>query len=202
MAATLPQAGLLLLMSFLAGGIPTGYLVVKRWKGFDIRERGSGNPGTANVYRTAGAKAGAVTLFVDALKGWLPVLVAARLYPGETWLHIAVGAAAVIGHDWTPFLGFRGGKGVATSAGVFLALSPAATLGTVVVFALGYWRTSHISVGSMVGAAALPFFCLAFRAPGAVSAFAAAAAALILYKHIPNIKRLRENRELFLHEKK
>ena len=202
MAAVFPgQAGLLLL-SFLAGGIPTGYLVVWRLKGFDIRERGSGNPGTANVYRTAGKTAGAVTLLVDALKGWLPVLAAAHAYPGLTWLHILVGAAAVIGHDWTPFLGFKGGKGVATSAGVFLALCPWAMAGTIAVFALCVWRTGHISVGSMVGAAALPFFCWAAGAPGPVTLFAAGAALLILYKHIPNLKRLRENRELFLHEKK
>lgn len=202
MAAILPGHAGLLLLSFLAGGIPTGYLVVKRMKGFDIRERGSGNPGTANVYRTAGAKAGAITLFVDAIKGWLPVVLAAHFYPDESMLHIAVGALAVIGHDWTPFLGFRGGKGVATSAGVFMALAPAPMAGTIAVFAFGYWSTGHISVGSMVAAAVLPLFCWLFKAPVPVTVFAAASGALILYKHIPNIKRLRENRELFLHEKK
>lgn len=198
MDATAP----LLLGSYLAGGIPTGYLVVRKLKGFDIRERGSGNPGTANVYRTAGPLAGAITLLVDALKGWLPVLLAMRLYPDQTWLHIAVGAAAVVGHDWTPFLGFRGGKGVATSAGVFLALAPLPMAATVVVFALCVRWTGHISVGSMAGAAALPLACLLLRAPGPVTLFAAASGALILYKHIPNIRRLRERRELFLHEKK
>lgn len=192
----------LLFCSYLAGGIPTGYLVVKRFRGFDIRERGSGNPGTANVYRTAGPSAGAITLAVDALKGWLPTMAAIHLFPDRPWFQIAVGAAAVIGHDWTPFLGFRGGKGVATSAGVFLALAPLPMAGTVLVFALSVWRTGHISVGSMLGAAALPVLCFALKEPLPASLFAAASGALILYKHIPNIRRLREKRELFLHEKK
>src|SRR4051812_38893913 len=110
----------LLLLGFLSGGIPTGYLIVKRLKGVDIRTLGSGNPGTANVYRTAGPAAGGITLLVDALKGFFPAFLASRLYPDAHVLHVAVGAAAIVGHNWTPFLGFRGGKGVATSAGVFL----------------------------------------------------------------------------------
>lgn len=202
MSALSPAQAGLLLLSYLAGGIPTGYLVVRRLSGFDIRQRGSGNPGAANVYRTAGPLAGGITLFVDALKGSLPVLAAAYAFPGLVWLHIAVGAAAVIGHDWTPFLGFRGGKGVATSTGVFLALAPAPTLGAVLAFGMGFRRTGHISVGSMVGACALPLFCVFLKSPAPVTGFAAALAALILYKHIPNIRRLREQRELFLHEKK
>ncbi|HEX4048849.1 MAG TPA: glycerol-3-phosphate acyltransferase, partial [Elusimicrobiota bacterium] len=114
----------LLVFSYLAGGIPTGYLVVKRLYGYDIRTRGSGNPGTANVYRNAGALPGAITLFVDALKGYLPVFLGLHLYPGHRGLAIALGGAAIVGHNWTIFLGFKGGKGVATSAGVFTALIP------------------------------------------------------------------------------
>src|SRR5438874_997614 len=106
----------LIALSYLAGGIPTGYLVVKRLKGFDIRTQGSGNPGTANVYRTAGAGPGAITLLIDALKGFLPVLLARHWHPHSPNLALACGAAAIVGHDWTIFLRFRGGKGVATSA--------------------------------------------------------------------------------------
>lgn len=188
--------------SYLAGGIPTGYLVVRRARGFDIRTQGSGNPGTANVYRVAGAKLGAVTLLVDALKGYLPVLAGRRLFPGSVWLPLACGAAAIIGHDWTVFLGFRGGKGVATSAGVFLALAPKAMLASVVVFILGVALTGHISVGSMAAAVALPAACAGFREWLPVTLFAAAAALLILYKHIPNLRRLRQGHELLLNEKK
>ena len=114
----------LIVFGYFAGGIPTGYIVVKRLKGYDIRTKGSGNPGTANVYRNAGALAGAITLAIDALKGYAPVYLALSMYPRRPELAIAVGAFAVIGHNWTPLLGFKGGKGVATSAGVFTALVP------------------------------------------------------------------------------
>ena len=193
---------LLTLASYLAGGIPAGYLVVRRIKGFDIREHGSGNPGTANVYRVAGAKAGAITLFVDSLKGYLPVLLARRLYPDAVWIAVLCGAAAIVGHDWTVFLGFRGGKGVATSAGVFAALMPAPMICTVTVFALSVWLSAHISVGSIAGAVALPVFDLILNGASALTAFSCGAGALILYKHIPNIKRLLQNKELLILEKK
>lgn len=184
------------LLAYLSGGIPTGYLVVKRLKGYDIRTRGSGNPGTANVYRNAGPLAGGITLAVDALKGYLPVLLCARAFPGRPELAILAGGAAVVGHNWTPFLGFKGGKGVATSAGVFFALLPGAMLAAGAAFAAGVWLSGHISVGSMAGAVALPAAAIALGSAPLDAAAAAAAGALILYKHIPNIKRLKQNREL------
>lgn len=189
----------LLTLGYLSGGIPTGYLVVKRLKGYDIRTRGSGNPGTANVYRNAGPLAGAITLLVDAGKGFLPVFLCRRLLPRHPGLDIAVGAAAVVGHNWTVFLGFKGGKGVATSAGVFLALIPKAMAAAIAAFALAVWLTGHISVGSMSGAISLPVAAALFGAPALDVAAAAAAAALIVFKHVPNIKRLRQNRELGIH---
>jgi glycerol-3-phosphate acyltransferase PlsY len=175
----------LILMSYIAGGIPTGYLVAKRFKGIDIREHGSGNPGTANVYRVAGTIPGLLTLAVDALKGFLPVLLAQSLYPGRLGVHIATGAAAIVGHDWTVFLGFKGGKGVATTAGISAALMPKATACIVAVFAAGVAASGHISVGSMAGATALPLIWLA-----------AGSGALILYKHVPNMKRIWGRKEL------
>ncbi len=189
----------LVALGYLSGAVPTGYLVVKRLKGYDIRTRGSGNPGTANVYRNAGAFAGAVTLFVDALKGYLPVCLARCVFPGGDAAAIAVGAAAVVGHNWTIFLGFRGGKGVATSGGVFLALLPGPMAVAMAAFAAAVFVSGHISVGSMVGATVLPAAAAAFGAPGADVAAAVASAALIVYKHIPNIRRLRQNRELGIH---
>ncbi len=197
-----PGIAVLILMSYLSGGIPTGYLVVKRLKGIDIREHGSGNPGTANVYRVAGLAAGLVTLFVDALKGYLPVLLAQLLHPERPALMAACGAAAVIGHDWTIFLGFRGGKGVATSAGVFAAVTPLPLACAVGVFALGIARSGHISVGSLSGAVALPFLALLWGSPPLFIALAAAAGVLIIYKHIPNMRRLLASRELQIHAKK
>ncbi|MBI5208911.1 MAG: glycerol-3-phosphate 1-O-acyltransferase PlsY [Elusimicrobia bacterium] len=192
----------LVLLSYLLGGIPTGYLVVKRLRGLDIREHGSGNPGTANVYRVAGPACGLITLFVDAMKGYVPVIMAFHLQPDRPLVMMLCGAAAIVGHDWTVFLGFKGGKGVATSAGVFAAMMPKPLACSLLVFIVGYAVTGHISVGSMAAAASLPGFNLAFHTPMAFTSMSAAATALILYKHIPNIRRLLEGKELFIHDKK
>lgn len=183
-------------LSYLAGGIPTGFLLAKRLKGIDIREHGSGNPGAANVYRVVGKAAGAATLFVDALKGFFPVLLARHYYPSDYRVQIACGALAIIGHVWTIFLGFRGGKGVATSAGVFIALLPKPMLGAIGVFILGVGLTGHISVGSMAGAALFPLFAFLLGEPLPLSLMALAAGLLILIKHIPNFRRLVLGEEL------
>ncbi|MFI5351133.1 MAG: glycerol-3-phosphate acyltransferase [Elusimicrobiota bacterium] len=189
----------LYLFSYLVGGIPTGYLVVKRMYGYDIRTRGSGNPGTANVYRNAGALPGAITLFVDALKGFAPVYLGLRHYPDHRGLAIGLGVAAIVGHNWTPFLRFKGGKGVATSAGVFSALIPLPMLITVGVFLFAVKISGHISVGSMAGAIALPIAAALCGAPHVFTAAAAGAGAMILLKHVSNMKRLIEHHELGIH---
>lgn len=189
----------LMLFGYFAGGIPTGYLVVKRLKGYDIRTRGSGNPGTANVYRNAGALAGLITLIVDALKGYAPVYLSLVLQPRRPELAIACGAAAIIGHNWTPLLGFKGGKGVATSAGVFLALMPKPMAATMLAFALAVKISGHISVGSITAAVALPIAAILFGEQTAYCIAAGVSGALIVYKHIPNIKRLMQNKELGIH---
>jgi glycerol-3-phosphate acyltransferase PlsY len=185
----------LFVFAYLAGGIPTGYLLVKRLYGYDIRTRGSGNPGTANVYRNAGAMPGAVTLLVDALKGFAPVHLGIRLYPGHPLIAIGLGVAAIFGHNWTPFLRFKGGKGVATSAGVFLALLPWPMLVTIAAFIVAVKLSGHISVGSMTGAIVLPLAAAGLGEPRAFTAAAAGAGVLILFKHVSNIKRLLADRE-------
>ena len=189
----------LIVFGYYAGGIPTGYLVVKRLKGYDIRTRGSGNPGTANVYRNAGALAGAITLTIDALKGYAPGYLSLVLQPRRPELAIAAGAAAIIGHTWTPLLGFKGGKGVATSAGVFAALIPGPMGATIAAFAVAVKISKHISVGSMTAAIALPIAAVACGAKQAYCIAAAVSGLLIIYKHIPNLKRLIENKELGIH---
>ena len=189
----------LILFGYFAGGIPTGYLVVKRMKGYDIRTKGSGNPGTANVYRNAGPLAGAITLFIDALKGFGPVYLCVALAPRRPELAIAAGAAAIIGHNWTPLLGFKGGKGVATSAGVFLALIPVPVAFTMAAFAIAVKLSGHISVGSITAAIILPIAAVACGAKQAFCIAAAVSGALIIFKHIPNLKRLRQNKELGIH---
>lgn len=126
------EVALLLPASYFLGGIPTGYLI-GRLKSIDIRQHGSGNPGTANVYRTMGALPGIITFAVDFLKGFVPSFIAIHYFYcegaawnslGHWWIPVAAGGLAIAGHIWTPFLSFKGGKGVATSAGVFMALLP------------------------------------------------------------------------------
>ncbi len=151
------------------------------------------------MYRNAGAVAGAITLAVDALKGYAPVCLCLTLYPRRPELAIAVGVAAVIGHNWTPLLGFKGGKGVATSAGVFAALLPLPMAVTIAAFTLAVKISGHISVGSITGAIVLPIAALALHAPPAFCLASAASGALIIYKHIPNLKRLIQNKELGIH---
>lgn len=186
----------LAVFSYLAGGIPTGYLVAKQLKGIDIREHGSGNPGTANVYRTVGKGAGIVTFIVDALKGFFPVLLARHFFPDDYVAMALCGGLAIVGHVWTIFLRFKGGKAVATSAGVFFALAPKAAALAIVVFAIGVAITGHISVGSMVGALLFPFFVIVFHSPKPVIGLAVGATLLILIRHIPNLKRLLKKEEL------
>ncbi len=196
----------LLFTSYFLGGIPTGY-IIGRMKGIDIRKFGSGNPGTANVYRTLGKGPGIATFLVDFLKGFVPAYVAIKAFyigAGHWWIPVAAGALAIAGHIWTPFLGFRGGKGVATAAGVFMALLPLPTTGAFAVFALAVAATGHISVGSMSASVALPILCFALGGSPAQRPFnimAIVVCAVIFYTHISNIRRILQGRELsFKHQ--
>jgi glycerol-3-phosphate acyltransferase PlsY len=181
--------------AYLLGGIPTGYLIARRAAGIDIREHGSGNPGAANVYRVVGRWAGWATLAVDASKGYIPVMLAKRAWPDRPEVLIGVGAAAIVGHIWTIYLQFRGGKGVATSCGVFAALLPVPTLAAFGVFIAAVAASGHISVGSMLASATLPAAAWWLGEPPAFTAMGAAVAALILVKHIPNLRRLLSEKE-------
>jgi glycerol-3-phosphate acyltransferase PlsY len=181
--------------AYLLGSIPFGLLLGKLFGAADVRKEGSGNIGATNVARVAGPLAGILTLLLDAAKGALAVLVAARLSDqSSTWMMIA-GLCALIGHCFPIWLGFRGGKGVATAAGVFLVLCPPAFLGAAILFFLVvlYWR--FVSLGSISAAAAMPLLIYFFWAPHhappyAVTFGSLAAALLIVYKHDANIQRL------------
>lgn len=144
-------AGALVLLGYLAGSVPFGVLLVRRARGVDVRESGSGNIGATNVARVAGRKLGAVVLALDALKGALPVGLALWLLPGEPWAHVAVGLAAFCGHVWPVWLRLKGGKGVATALGVMGVLVPWAALAALGVYAalVAVWRLS--SAGSLAG---------------------------------------------------
>ena len=181
--------------AYLLGSIPFGLLLGKMFGAADIRKEGSGNIGATNVARVAGPAAGILTLLLDAAKGAFAVVLAARLSEqSATWMMIA-GLCALIGHCFPIWLGFHGGKGVATAAGVFLVLCPLAFLGAVILFALVvvYWR--FVSLGSISAAAAMPllvyFFWAPHHAPPYVVTFGSLGAALlIVYKHDANIQRL------------
>jgi glycerol-3-phosphate acyltransferase PlsY len=173
--------------SYVSGAVPSGYLIAKMAAGIDIREHGSGNPGAANVYRVVGRAQGLQTLAADSFKGFLPAFIARLLYPGAYDAAVLCGALAIVGHVWTIFLGFKGGKGVATSAGVFLAVLPIPLLCSAAVFSAATALSGHISAGSIAAAAALPIFSVALQAPAPLRGLAFAASALVLVRHIPNL---------------
>jgi glycerol-3-phosphate acyltransferase PlsY len=200
------KIGLLFIASYLLGGIPTGY-IIGRIKGIDIRKHGSGNPGTANVYRTLGKWPGIITFTVDFLKGFVPAMIAMHYFyiqgsadfsKGHWWIPVTAGALAIAGHIWTVFLSFHGGKGVATAAGVFMALLPLPTAGAFVVFGIAVALTHHISVGSMSAAAALPLLCffITTEHQRPFTLLALAVCLLLIYTHIANIRRILAGKEL------
>lgn len=188
---------LLVLFSYFLGSVPTGYLIAQKTMGIDIRQHGSGNPGAANVYRTVGKWAGICTFLVDALKGFIPVELALHYCPGNYWVAIACGVIAILGHMWTIYLKFRGGKGVATSAGVFAALLPIPTAIAFGVFVILVAVWGRISIGSIFACIALPIASFFIgKHPMSVNIMVTAIGLLVIYKHVPNIKRLLSHNEL------
>lgn len=185
------------LIAYLLGSIPFGYLIVRLGAGDDIRDRGSGNIGAANVARNAGIFAGVLTLILDAAKGYAAVLIASRMsHPSDSirWM-MAAAIAAVLGHMFPVWLRFKGGKGVATGLGVFLPISREAVLAAVILWILvvAFWRYS--SLGSILAAAAMPVLVYLFYAPRHappeyVTGGTMLIAILILLKHRSNIERL------------
>ena len=184
------QAGpaLWMLLAYLLGSLPVGLLLAKV-KGQDPRKAGSGNIGATNVMRTSGKALGTLTLAGDVLKGLLPTALAMRA--GEPqFLVAAVALAAFVGHLFPVYLGFRGGKGVATALGVFMALSYLAVLIDIAVFACVLYAWRYVSLGSLVAAALMPVLLLALKAPAAYVLLCLAVMLLIFAKHAKNISRL------------
>jgi acyl phosphate:glycerol-3-phosphate acyltransferase len=184
---------LLIIGAYLLGSIPTGLLLAKA-VGVDIRATGSGNIGATNVYRTLGRGVGVMTLVGDCLKGLIPVLVARHLGLLEPWV-AAVGLAAFLGHVYTIFLGFKGGKGVATALGVFLGVSPLAVLLALGIFIALVWKWRYVSLASITAAAAMPLLVAALERKPAMVAMTVVVAALVVFKHKENIRRLRAGTE-------
>jgi glycerol-3-phosphate acyltransferase PlsY len=185
---------LLVLFAYFLGSIPMGVVLTKLFGNVDPRTRGSKNIGATNVYRTAGKKLGVLTLLGDILKGVIPVVLARATLDSQLWIG-AVALIAFLGHLFPIFLGFKGGKGVATGLGIFIALSPLPTLLAAVVFVLVVFKWRYISLGSLAAAAAFVVF-LALLDPNKIYIpFAFVVAALIFYRHRENIERLMTGRE-------
>ena len=190
---------LVVLVAYLVGGIPFGYLLV-HWKtGEDVRSKGSGNIGATNVLRTTGRGIAAATLLLDIGKGFFAVWLAGKLTGSEpVWMSLAA-LAVMAGHAYPVYLKFEGGKAVASFVGAFLYLTPVPMAAVLVLFVIVVAATRHISMGSIVAAGALPLAVwLIEHPPGVVIVAALAAGAFIVYRHQPNIERLRAGTESVL----
>lgn len=198
----------IVLAAYLLGSISFSYLIVKAKEGKDVRTVGSGNAGATNVMRAAGRKAAAVALLLDIAKG-ITAVVLARVLDAPPPVVGGAALAVVLGHVFPVFLGFRGGKGVATSAGALGALAPAALFLSLIAFALVVYWKRYVSLGSMTAAALFPVLAWAGQRMGWVEASdpwliaaSAAIALVVVVKHRSNLERLRQGIEPRLGERK
>lgn len=186
-------------VAYLLGSIPWGLVVARLYGGPDPRRAGSGNIGAANVYRLLGRNAGAFTLFGDFMKGAVPVFLARTSAPGwGSWHEAAVAGvalAAVAGHIWPLYLGFKGGKAVATSAGVLLAISPLATLLLIGLYGLLFWRWRTSSLASVLTAWAAPLAVGLLGSSKTYLLLSGILSGLILWRHVENIHRWAKGEE-------
>jgi glycerol-3-phosphate acyltransferase PlsY len=187
---------LAVVVAYLVGGIPFGYLLVRWRTGEDVREKGSGNIGATNVLRTAGRGIAVATLALDIAKGVFAVWLADRLSDGSAlWMSLAA-LAVMAGHAYPVFLKFHGGKAVASFIGAFLYLTPIPMIAALLVFVIVVAATRQISMGSIVAAGALPLAVWLIEHPPAVEVAAAlVAAGFVIYRHRENIERIRSGTE-------
>ncbi len=182
------------LIGYFCGSIPTAWLICKIFYGINIFEHGSKNMGSTNVYRTVGGKAFAANLAIDVLKGMVPVLLSAKLWPTHPQVVFAAAAMAMFGHTFSFWVKFRGGKGVATGLGVFIALAGYWALGALATFLIVLVITRMVSVSSMLAAASLPFLMWYGNVLGSytiyITVFSAIVAIFVIYKHKSNIQRI------------
>ena len=193
----------ILLLAYVAGATPFGYMAAK-WKGIDIREHGSGNIGATNVIRVMGRKVGLPVFSLDVLKGLVPVLVAktwcAKNGYDATWPMLLAAFGSVVGHNFTFWLGFKGGKGIATSAGAMLAVLPVALGVAVLLWILLFFATRYVAVASIAAGISLPITVLTQRGLTGEPAlpmlgFATVIGGLAVWRHRSNIQRLRQGTE-------
>ena len=182
-----------IIISFLCGSIPTGYLIIKKLYGIDIRTKGSGNIGSTNVKRIAGIKIAIITQIIDILKGIVPVALALGVskilnLPIPTNIYLSIVALVVIlGHDYTPFLGFNGGKGVNTTIGAFFLLAPISILSGVAVYFILRLFTSVVSIRSIGLGITIPIICIIMKLPSEIIISATMACILMIFRHKNNL---------------
>ncbi|HCJ57752.1 glycerol-3-phosphate 1-O-acyltransferase PlsY [Lutispora sp.] len=176
------------IISYFLGNISASYLIAKYKGGIDIRKHGSGNAGATNVLRTLGAKAGLLAFAGDALKGILAVILG-KLIGGEDG-QIAAGIFVVIGHNWPILLGFKGGKGIATTIGVMIAINPYIVAAIVPIGLIIIFITKYVSLASILGMAIFPITMLMTKQPVKLVLFSFLLSAMAIYRHKSNIKKL------------
>jgi glycerol-3-phosphate acyltransferase PlsY len=192
-------AGLLILVAYFLGSIPTGYIAGKSLQGIDIREQGSGSTGATNVLRTLGKKAAIAVLTIDLLKGAIAVGLVGIIYyffanllpeNWQPWLVVGTGFAAILGHSKSILLNFTGGKSVATSLGVLLVMNPLVALGTLGTFLIVLAISQIVSLGSITGAIAVIILMIFLKQPLPYLIFAGIAGIYVIVRHRSNISRL------------
>ncbi len=186
---------LLILFSYLLGSVLFGEIIAKL-KGVNLRKVGSGNVGATNVSRALGKKYGAVVFFLDMLKGLIPTALAVKIYGYDSWITVFTGIASVLGHMFPIFFNFKGGKGVATSFGVLVALSPLVAFVSILVWLVVLYLTRYVSLSSLVASFSAFIYLLILDYPAKIIVMAFLIFLLILYKHRENIERLIQGREL------
>jgi glycerol-3-phosphate acyltransferase PlsY len=185
-----------IVIAYLLGSVPFGYLLVRLTTGKDVRAAGSGNIGATNVFRTTGRGIGLLTLLLDALKAVLAVYLAGRLTGGDEIWTGAAAFAVLLGHVFPVFLRFKGGKAVASFAGAFLYLAPVALFCVFLVFVVTVWRTRFVSLGSIIGAITFPIAVwIILRPHWPLVTASILCCALVLWRHKPNLIRLHEGNE-------
>lgn len=183
----------LIALSYGMGSIPSGLWIGKYCHHIDIRQHGSGNTGTTNAYRILGKKSGTVVLMIDILKGTIPTLLALYLVP--EYSPLLVGIAAILGHTFSVFVNFKGGKAVATTAGVLLSVYPVLFIIGVVLFLIGLYITRMVSLTSMLVAVVLTIVSYAFYSDWVITLILFALTVFIVYRHRSNIERIKNGTE-------
>jgi glycerol-3-phosphate acyltransferase PlsY len=192
---------ILVILSYFIGTLNFAYLLVKWKTKKDIRDFGSGNAGTTNVLRVLGKKYAGLVLLGDILKGVVPILLA-DAFGTNAWIPVLCGMAVIAGHNWPVTMGFRGGKGIATSIGVFLTFDPKVALICLAVGIALIALTRYVSLGSITGMALLPFVTAFLRGVGVSLVFAIVISVFSIYRHRSNIQRLIQGNESKLGQKK